>query len=98
MGPYGLPGRRYCVRDEPKTGKRLFQAHCYSEGSSEITRHLAFRDYLVAHPEIAVDYSAQKLRCRRQHPEDSHAYGDCKAGWVSRTERQALDYYGKTSD
>ncbi len=97
MGSYGLPGRRYCVRDDPRTGKRLFQAHWYADGSSEITRHLAFRDYLIAHPDLAEDYSAEKLRCRNLHAHDSHAYGDCKSNWVSAMERKALDYYGKTS-
>ena len=98
MGPYGLPQRRYCVRDDPESGGRLFQVHCFADGSSEIVRHLAFRDYLIAHPTIAEDYSAEKLRCRNLHAQDSHAYGDCKSAWVSRTEIRALGFYHTKSN
>src|SRR5262245_25884424 len=47
-GEFGFPGRRYCVREEG--GRRLFHVHCYAVGHPEITRCLAFRDYLRTHP------------------------------------------------
>ena len=60
FGEFGLPGRRYCWRKDPATGKRAFQLHCYAKGWHEIDRHLAFADYLRAHPAIAKDYEAEK--------------------------------------
>lgn len=92
-GEYGLPGRRYCTLDDPATGRRKAQLHCYERGSAEITRHLAFRDHLRAHPGLARAYDAEKARCRERHPRDSHAYGDCKADWIRRIEAQALSAY-----
>ncbi len=87
-GEYGLPGRRYCTLIDAVTGKRLVQLHCYESGSSEITGHLAFRDHLRRHPELAAEYEAVKLRCRDRHADDSHAYTDCKSAWIKRIEAE----------
>lgn len=92
-GELGLPGRRYCTKDNPATGLRLIQLHCYVDGSAEITRHLAFRDYLRDRPEIAAAYDREKVRCQSLHPNDSHAYGDCKETWIKKIEAEALAQY-----
>ncbi|MBN9121991.1 MAG: GrpB family protein [Planctomycetes bacterium] len=89
-GELGLPGRRYCTRSDRATGRRLVQLHCYARGSPEIDRHLAFRDYLRHRPDIAEAYAREKDRCRRLHPDDSHAYGDCKGRWIARVEAEAV--------
>lgn len=92
-GEYGLPGRRYCTKAEAVTGRRLVQLHCYKDGSAEITRHLAFRDYLRAHPHRAAAYDAIKSHCQVSYPDDSHAYADCKAAWIVKAETDALQWY-----
>jgi GrpB-like predicted nucleotidyltransferase (UPF0157 family) len=89
-GELGLRGRRYCTKDDPDTGKRLLQLHAYAEGADDIERHLAFRDFLLQHPAVAADYDREKLRCQRLHPEDSHAYGECKSDWIRAVEARAL--------
>jgi GrpB-like predicted nucleotidyltransferase (UPF0157 family) len=89
-GEYGLSGRRYCTLDDPLTGRRKVQLHGYLAGSAEIVRHLAFRDFLRAQPNVARAYEAEKIRCRDLHPLDSHAYSDCKGDWVHRIQEEAI--------
>ncbi|MCG7518044.1 GrpB family protein [Ruegeria sp. Ofav3-42] len=93
LGEFGLPGRRYVRMDDPQTGKRILQAHCYVDGSAEITRHLAFRDALRADPALRDTYATVKSRCAAAHPDNYHAYGDCKSTWIQQTEAQALETY-----
>jgi GrpB-like predicted nucleotidyltransferase (UPF0157 family) len=97
-GEYGLAGRRYCTRDDPATGRRLVQLHCYQQGSPAVERHVAFRDYLRAHPDVARAYDAEKERCRTLHPLDSHAYTDCKDVMIRSIEQEAIRFYRSATD
>lgn len=63
-GELGLPGRRYCSLDDPDSGQRLVQLHCYAQGSPEIERHLAFADHLRQHPGIAQQYQQENFAAR----------------------------------
>lgn len=92
MGEFGLPGRRYC-RILTANGAHLIHAHAYAHGNPAITRHLAFRDYLRTHPDVAAEYGQIKQTCAAQHADDRYAYGDCKARWIQQTESRALKEY-----
>ena len=90
MGAYGLPGRGYARRDDPATGKRVVQAHCYPQGHADIARHLAFRDALRANAPLRAAYTMEKARCAARHPEGGADYGRCKSAWIDRAESEAL--------
>ena len=92
LGEFGLPGRRYCRENDPATGKRQFQLHCYAKGSPEIARHLAFRDYLRAHPAKAEEYEAEKIRAAALHPDNTLDYNAEKNDWIKATEIVALKW------
>ena len=95
-GELGLARRRYCTLSDPTTGKRKVQLHCYADGDASVARHLAFRDYLRAHPDKAKAYEAEKIRAAARQPRDTNAYNDEKNDWIKRVEREALAWWRST--
>lgn len=59
------------------------------------TRHIAFRDYLRAHPAKAAEYESHKRFITRQEFKDGIAYNDAKNEWVKNVEQEALQWYAK---
>ena len=62
-GGLGISGRRYCTLSD-EHGKRIVQVHFFVEDTADVVRHLAFRDYLRAHGEVAHAYEKEKRRAR----------------------------------
>lgn len=91
-GELGIPGRRYCTLAE-ESGNRIVQLHFFAWNSPHVTRHLAFRDFLRAHPEEMEAYEKEKRRARDLYPDDSHAYSDEKAAWIQAAEARALKWF-----
>jgi len=89
MGECGIPGRRY-FRKNNALGEREFNVHLFAAGSAAIERHLAFRDFLRAHEDLAAEYSELKRRLARQHPDSIDLYMDGKDAFVKEIERQAV--------
>ncbi|MFZ4689929.1 MAG: GrpB family protein [Polymorphobacter sp.] len=84
MGAFGIEGRRYFRKDDAR-GNRTHHLHVFASGSAHLVRHLAFRDYLRAHPDVAAAYAATKAALA--HRDD---YADAKAPFVRATEAEAL--------
>lgn len=91
-GELGIAGRRYCTLCDA-AGARIAQLHFFTADSPHVLRHIAFRDYLRAHPERARAYEREKRRARDLHPDDSHAYTDEKAAWVRDAEARAVAWF-----
>ncbi len=87
-GEYGIPGRRFYRRDNSQ-GDRTHQVHAFEVGSPQIARHLAFRDYMIAHPKAAQEYSDLKRELAAKHPSDIEAYMDGKDAFIQEIDRQA---------
>ncbi len=87
-GEYGIPGRRFFTRDHGPD--RLCNVHVFEAGSPEVERHLAFRDYLIQHPETARAYGDLKRNLAERFPTDMEAYMDGKDAFIKETEREAL--------
>lgn len=88
-GEFGIAGRRYFYRNHA-TGERSHQVHAFQTGSLGTIRHLAFRDYLRAHPQLAQEYSELKRRLADAHPLDIEAYMDGKDGFIREVETRAM--------
>ncbi|HEY9736726.1 MAG TPA: GrpB family protein [Trichocoleus sp.] len=90
MGEYGIPGRRYFRKDN-EAGQRTHHVHVFETASSEVERHLAFRDYMIAHPEAAQQYSELKQALMRKlHSTDIEGYIDGKDGFIKEMEQRAM--------
>jgi GrpB-like predicted nucleotidyltransferase (UPF0157 family) len=92
MGEYGIPDRRY-FRKKNEQGVRTHHVHSFLAGSQGGLRHLAFRDYMIAHSDIAHAYSDLKRLLARQHPKDREAYIEGKDPFIKEHEQKALAWY-----
>ncbi len=94
LGEFGIPGRRY-FRKNDSTGMRTHQIHAFAHQSPHIVRHLAFRDYLIAHPDAAQAYGELKRRLIQTCNGDIDAYMNGKDAFIKDTERKALSWVAK---
>jgi GrpB-like predicted nucleotidyltransferase (UPF0157 family) len=94
MGEFGIDGRRYFRRDNP-AGVRTDHVHAFAADSPHVLRHLAFRDYLRAHPDVAQEYSQLKQRLAAAHPFDIEAYMDGKDPFIRETQAIALEWFAR---
>jgi GrpB-like predicted nucleotidyltransferase (UPF0157 family) len=88
MGEFGIPGRRYFRKDNQE-GIRTHQVHAFETGSAQVERHLAFRDYIIAHPGEARRYSELKRVLAEEHPQSMDGYMDGKDGFIKETDQKA---------
>jgi len=89
MGEFGIPGRRY-FRKNNASGVRTHHVHAFEADSTEVERHLAFRDYMMAHPEEAQAYSDLKRKLAQEYPDDIEAYMDGKDPFIKEYEAKAI--------
>lgn len=88
LGEFGTARRRYLRKGGDE---RTHQVHIFQETDRiNIERHLAVRDFLRAHSEIARQYGALKESLARRYPYDIEGYCDGKDAFVKDLERQAL--------
>lgn len=94
MGAYGIEGRRY-FRKMDDNATRTHHLHIFEEGSQHVERHLAFRDYLTAHPNIAKEYSFLKERLTSGNSLSWDGYLDGKDPFIGSVEPLALAWFRK---
>ncbi|SDL84320.1 GrpB family protein [Sediminibacillus halophilus] len=89
-GEFGIPGRRYFRKGGEN---RSHHVHIFQQRDKGVNRHLAFRDFLREHPNIARKYGAKKQELAAQFPSDIEAYRNGKDQLVQEIEQKALAWY-----
>jgi GrpB-like predicted nucleotidyltransferase (UPF0157 family) len=91
MSEFGIPSRRYFRKDNEE-GIRTHQIHAFESGSTEVERHLAFRDYMIAHPGDAQRYSELKRKLAEEHPQSMDGYMDGKDSFIKEMDWKAAQW------
>ena len=86
-GENGIPGRRYFRKGSD--WHHTHHIHMYQISHPEITRHLDFRDYLIAHLETAEAYSRLKEKLAQIYHRDTVRYTNSKTEFVRSVEKKA---------
>lgn len=94
-GEYGLPRRRYFPKTE--NGTRSVHVHSWESGDFEIKRHLAFRDFMIAHPLRAQLYRELKRGLATQYAGDNEAYIAGKHDFCVEMESKAIKWQATIS-
>ena len=82
-GNLGIAGREAFKYDGKEHLKKHHLYVC-PEDSPELRRHIAFRDFLRAHPEAAREYSRIKEEGAKQYPDDIGGYIEHKSPFIER--------------
>lgn len=94
MGENGIANRRFFV----KGGEvRTHHVHVFQRGNDEITRHVRFRDYMIAHPQEAHKYSQLKKRLARVFPNEMAEYIEGKNKFIREIDKRA-ETWANSSD
>ena len=92
LGEFGIKGRRYLRKGGTN---RTHQIHIFQKDDiNNITRHLAFKEYLIKHKDVAKEYGELKEKLAKLYPYDIESYCDGKDEFIKRIEKEALKEYG----
>ena len=87
-----MPERRYFAlpAGDRHRVRRRFHVHAVETTTEFWRRHLAFRNYLRAHPHVAGEYAALKRRLAAEYGSDRDGYTEAKTEFITRVESLAL--------
>ncbi|MGR5998450.1 GrpB family protein [Bacillus cereus] len=89
-GENGISRRRYFIHGTEE--KRSYHLHVFEKGNPEIVRHLAFRDYMMAHYEEAEAYATLKKELAEKYTYDGALYTEGKNEFVRNVDEKAKEW------
>lgn len=91
LGEFGIKGRRYLRKGRDE---RTHQIHIFkNDDKYNLIRHLAVRDYLRTHDDVAFKYGELKEKLAKLFPYDIEKYCDGKDEFVKNMEKLAINWY-----
>jgi GrpB-like predicted nucleotidyltransferase (UPF0157 family)/GNAT superfamily N-acetyltransferase len=91
-----IPHVSFFTRRQDETIR--FHLHLHERGSTQVSRHVNFRDYLIHHPEIARDYAELKIQLAAQFTDDIYSYVAGKDKLVQEIDAKAKLWHGRKKD
>ena len=88
-GENGINGRRYFQKGG---NARTHHMHAFEQGHPVLQEHRAFRDYLIAHPEVKHEYQQVKIASAEKCAHDPELYMALKHDFIQHHMRLALQY------
>ena len=91
MSEFGIKGRRYLRKGGDE---RTHQIHIFHKSDkNNLIRHIAFKYYLIKHPDIRDAYGELKENLAKKFPYDIDSYCDGKEAFIKTHEAIAVDEF-----
>ncbi|PKG80613.1 hypothetical protein CXF85_21020 [Colwellia sp. 75C3] len=90
-GENGISGRRYFQKGG---NQRSHHVHAFQTSDLHLLRHRAFKEYLIAHPIIASEYSFIKKEAVSKSGNDINFYMALKNNFIQKHEILAIEWFG----
>ncbi|MGF1733618.1 GrpB family protein [Photobacterium kasasachensis] len=88
-GEFGIAGRRFFQKGG---NNRTHHIHAFKVGDSHVAQHIAFRDYLIDHPDIATEYGKLKKKVALGCNNDPDSYCSGKNDFIKYLLHQLLKF------
>ena len=90
-GENGISGRRYFQKGG---NQRSHHVHAFQTNDLHLQRHVAFKEYLIAHPTIASEYSNIKKQAVTNSDNNINLYMALKNDFIQKHEKIAIEWLG----
>lgn len=91
--PVMITDQRRLPESTHEHGLRLAHVHVLAHSSEHWLRHIAFRDYIRAHPDVKQQYQRLKKQLSLREWIDGNEYNEAKNSFMKAEEQKALRWY-----
>jgi len=89
-GENGISGRRYFQKGG---NQRSHHVHAFQTNDLHLHRHIAFKEYLIAHSKIASEYGFLKKEAVSKSDNNINIYMSLKNNFIQKHEKLAIEWF-----